>query len=118
MGYGEIARIMGRSHGAIRSQACRLGIGLESRGITGSEWRIRRLLRQANLMADADAKDSNPRQDAAFQAAMRKAIAEGLEHVEEGVSLVPCTEYPVFVRPQTIAFSRSPSLMCAETGSA
>jgi len=73
---------------------------------------MRRILREI----EKDEPNDNAAQDEAFQRAMKKAVAEGLEFVAEGISTVPCTENPKPVRPYAIQFSRSPALMCFELG--
>lgn len=116
LSYSEIAaNLPGRTASGVWHKIHKMGLcAKRKKRDAGRNQRdyLRRLLRQS----DEDAPNDNIKQDEAFQRALKKAIADGLEHVEEGVSLTPCTENPVLVRPQAVLFSRSPSLMCFELG--
>lgn len=112
--YAEIAaKIPGRTKAAIGSKASRLGLRCRR---PASENYVRDAMCRAARELETERTDLNVARDQAFQAAMRKAIAAGLEHVEEGISLVPCTDNPKIVKPYAIQFSRSPALMCFEHG--
>lgn len=116
MTYAEIAdRMPDRTLKAVAMQIRRLGLKakLSNRPDNRSERDyMRRLLREAAM----DQPNDNVAMDRAFQEATRKAIAAGLEYVEEGVSLIPCTENPKVVRPHVPVALRSSALICFEHG--
>lgn len=123
LSYMEIWRqFPGRSYTAVGNKIRRLGLTAQKVRKAPSPKSQRDALRRAGheleRSRERERARSNPRCDEAFQSAMRKAISAGLERVEEGVSIVPCTENPVFIRPEPILFSRSASLMCTEVGDA
>lgn len=115
LSYVAIAAQLGRSDKAVCSKARRIGIRPRTqKRVTDKS--LRHQIRIAQREMDQDSANSNAGQDQAFQAAMRKAIAAGLEFVEEGVSLAPCTDNPKFIRPSMPVCMRSSALICFEHG--
>lgn len=113
LNYAEIAaKLPGRTKAAIGSKASRMRLRCRK---PASESYVKQILQRA---AHDQAEDANPNIacDNAFQEAMRKAIAAGLEHAEEGVNLTPCTDNPKLVRPSMPVFMRSAALICFEQG--
>lgn len=114
--YTEIAaKIPRRTVKAVSNKINRMGLKARRSDRPASKSQrdyLRRILRES----EKGEPDTNVAQDEAFQRALKKAVAEGLEHVEEGVNLQPCTDNPKPVRPYAIQFSRSPALMCFELG--
>ena len=115
--YQEIAdQCPGRSYTAIANRCRRIGLIAKRARPTPTPKSLRDYLRRIERENERSSDTPNADQDGAFQEAMRKAIAAGLEYAEEGVILTPCTENPKIVRPYAIQFSRSPALMCHEHG--
>lgn len=117
MTYEEIAGLLpGRSASGVANYIRRIGLVAKRKLPEPKASSIRDYLRRIERENERDCTNSNVDQDEAFQVAMKKAIAAGLEYVEEGVSLTPCTDNPKLVRPPTPIFMRSAALICFEHG--